>query len=433
MFKSQCYAFIELALAVLLLLAIGSGCAGAPDRARADPTTPSQEVFISPGPTATPQIIINIVELPVSPPPPTPTPHPQLNLTPYPKIIPAKDARGTLFYQTMTYEDPQSKYPRKCAVYALPVDQNGQPAGEPKVVAEYENCGEIIPSPDGRYLALMQGVDMGFRPLMLDIEAQKVWDVFDPNSQIQGLFESWHPDSQRILYSSDMTRDAGLWLVDIHTGEYSVLAGLKSVPNGGAAMSPDGTQVIYNDADETWLLSLDGQKREQVNWPIGFLWGWSPDERYIAYAANGGVGVTDMTARTHSQLDPEHLTITKTIESPQQTRILEIAWSPDSQVVAASEQIVREKTDASVTDPLKTGNILLFAASGPQQRTLLASGGQHPAWSPDGSMVAFLSSRSGATEIWIVNADGSNLRQVTFAGADRELLPWGAPVWISTR
>ena len=36
-----------------------------------------------------------------------------------------------------------------------------------------------------------------------------------------------------------------------------------------------------------------------------------------------------------------------------------------------------------------------------------------PTWSPDGSMISFASSRSSVRQLYIMNADGSNVRQVT--------------------
>lgn len=36
-----------------------------------------------------------------------------------------------------------------------------------------------------------------------------------------------------------------------------------------------------------------------------------------------------------------------------------------------------------------------------------------PTWSPDGSMIAFASSRAGMRQLFVMNADGSNIRQVT--------------------
>jgi TolB protein len=36
-----------------------------------------------------------------------------------------------------------------------------------------------------------------------------------------------------------------------------------------------------------------------------------------------------------------------------------------------------------------------------------------PSWSPDGSMISFASSRAGARQLFVMNADGSNIQQVT--------------------
>ncbi|GAB4548631.1 MAG: hypothetical protein Kow0063_43540 [Anaerolineae bacterium] len=40
-----------------------------------------------------------------------------------------------------------------------------------------------------------------------------------------------------------------------------------------------------------------------------------------------------------------------------------------------------------------------------------------PAWSPDGTQIAFLTDRSGQWEIWVMNADGSNQRPLLPSGA----------------
>ena len=49
---------------------------------------------------------------------------------------------------------------------------------------------------------------------------------------------------------------------------------------------------------------------------------------------------------------------------------------------------------------------------------------QSPAWSADGNKIAFSSSRSGGSEIWAADANGTNLRQLTnFAGPD------SSPTW----
>ncbi len=60
-----------------------------------------------------------------------------------------------------------------------------------------------------------------------------------------------------------------------------------------------------------------------------------------------------------------------------------------------------------------------------------------PVWSPDGSQLAFVSNRSGAWEIWLMNSDGSNQRpllsaetlaasgiSLNYAGVDEQMLAW---------
>jgi len=58
-----------------------------------------------------------------------------------------------------------------------------------------------------------------------------------------------------------------------------------------------------------------------------------------------------------------------------------------------------------------------------------------PAWSPDGSQIAFVTDRTGLWEIWLMNADGSNQRpmfpngaltgiRLQFNGVDERMLSW---------
>ena len=58
------------------------------------------------------------------------------------------------------------------------------------------------------------------------------------------------------------------------------------------------------------------------------------------------------------------------------------------------------------------------------QRTDDAADDGAPAWSPDGTQVAFHSSRDGNYEIYVMNADGTGITRLTDNPADD-----GAPAW----
>ncbi len=49
---------------------------------------------------------------------------------------------------------------------------------------------------------------------------------------------------------------------------------------------------------------------------------------------------------------------------------------------------------------------------------------EEPCWSPDGEQLCFASNRSGVWQVYAVNKNGSNLRQITNSGSNRD------PVWI---
>jgi TolB protein len=73
----------------------------------------------------------------------------------------------------------------------------------------------------------------------------------------------------------------------------------------------------------------------------------------------------------------------------------------------------------------RDGNVWTIGADGSRAR-LLIRGAYAPAWSPDGSRIAFVSGRSGDEEVYVARADGSGVTRLTkLPGPDL------SPAWSS--
>lgn len=84
------------------------------------------------------------------------------------------------------------------------------------------------------------------------------------------------------------------------------------------------------------------------------------------------------------------------------------AFSPDGSRLCASVDLGGQ-SDLVLLDP-KTGRIVKNLTNSPWDEV-------SPSWSPDGSLIAFVSNRAGNPQVHVIGADGSGERRVTMAGA----------------
>jgi Tol biopolymer transport system component len=166
---------------------------------------------------------------------------------------------------------------------------------------------------------------------------------------------------------------------------------------------------------------------------------WSPDSSKLLFASNRDPGEDEdhatngLTIRNIWTVNADGtgirpLTRFRHVESDTPT------WSPDGARIAYTSM---RPVDGSQKETPTSGNIWVMKADGSDAFPLTTStglvGNGFPAWSPDGTMIAFISARyldnpkSGniraIDNIWVIHADGSGSRAVTQFGKPSLLAP----------
>lgn len=91
----------------------------------------------------------------------------------------------------------------------------------------------------------------------------------------------------------------------------------------------------------------------------------------------------------------------------------------------AANQTLREEKVAESAPVAVVAPVPIEKAAPSLPNAANPNGGQSPAWSPDGSMIAFISSTLHTpTDLWVMNADGSGARRLTSRGVQG--LRWAA-------
>jgi dipeptidyl aminopeptidase/acylaminoacyl peptidase len=95
-------------------------------------------------------------------------------------------------------------------------------------------------------------------------------------------------------------------------------------------------------------------------------------------------------------------------------RINEPVLSPGGTQVAFTVQ----KVDLDKNTKPSQVYVVPVLGGAPRQLTTTGDTNERPRWSPDSKQIFFTSNRSGSSQIWVMNADGSNARQITRFAAE---------------
>lgn len=295
-----------------------------------------------------------------------------------------------------------------------------------------------------------------------------------------GYHPSWSPDGKEIVVSTNgqdlpNLRNAvssSLWIVNVESGEKRKLIESDAMQ---PAWSPDGKKIAY------WFMQPQGGRRDiavvpasggsdsepviiskdgTINWnPV-----WSPDGKFL-YFVSDRKGNMNFWRVAVDQLSGAAVGEPEAIGMPSKYS-RHLAFSSDGKRmiyvqtdIKSNIQAVKfdEKTEKPTSDPFwvtqgdrqisraelspdgsqfvvrilrrTQDDIVLINRQTGEIRDLTddTAFDRYPRWSPDGKKIAFISDRGETHEIWTINADGTNLKQVTFNNSKGATFPHWSP------
>ncbi len=284
-------------------------------------------------------------------------------------------------------------------------------------------------SPDGTSLVFSRE-NVGITPLNME-RSSDLWIVEvdggapAPLGVTDGVDPSWSPHGHRIAYATrfpgeELGKAAGEAKLDIRT-----------LPAGGGEETPV-TDDPANDWSPAW--SADGRHVYFVSDRGGSmnLWRVAVDEESgrVLGEPEPVTAPAQFVAHPCVSADGHHLVFSNIVTTTQNAR--KATFDPGTGEVGEEMWVTRGTRRWANPDPSPDGSrVTLYSQDRPEgdlyvvnadgtglrQLTSDSAIDRVPRWSPDAGRILYFSTRSGPLDVWTIRPDGSDNRQITEGGA----------------
>jgi TolB protein len=207
---------------------------------------------------------------------------------------------------------------------------------------------------------------------------------------------AWSPDGRRIAFYSERDGNAEIYVMNADGSGVTRLTN-TSADEGYPAWSPDGRTISF-DSDRTgnfdvFAMNADGSNvRPLTTHPARDVSAtWSPDGSKIVFMSDRESGGFDAYEAAPDPAAPARR-VTRTGST----------WFP----------VFSRDGTALAFHVGRDVHTLEAAGDDPRRLTTDPENGMYPSWSPDGKRIVFMSWRTGRTELFTMNVDGSDQKKL---------------------
>jgi len=242
------------------------------------------------------------------------------------------------------------------------------------------------------------------------------WDGSEPRQLTKhgsiAMSPAWSPEGKRIAFTSFLRSKPALYLLVPEQGYLKPLWSEGGV-NSSPTWSPDGKRIAFASSHDgnvdIWVIPSGGgtPSRLTAARAIDTNPAWSPNGRQIAFTSARS-GSPQIYLMDIDGSNVRRLTFDGQFFD-------EASWSPDGMHLVCTTRVSGHFQLATID--VTTGEVQVLPGPG---------NNESPVFSPDGSMIAFSSDRSGTPQIFITDARGKP-RQLTTEGTNHSPTWGGVP------